>query len=172
MELRSQIELPKLKVNDVVLVRIVATARKHIIVDLYGKELFIPADRLKHTFIVNCKNDYQVGQNVQVRIKKIDIQNNIFELTAKELLENPFKKIRTIITEGGEYSAKVIGFPKNQSGVLVQIEKIDITALCRVPGTFNKIPYLNDKVLVKIYEIKEDKKQVYATLKRIIGGVS
>lgn len=172
MELRSQIELPKLKVTDTVLVRIVATARKHIIVDLYGKEIIIPADKLKHTYIVNCKNDYQVGQSLQVRIKKIDIENNMFELNAKELLENPFKNIRTIITEGGEYFAKVIGFPKNQSGVIVQIEQVEVTALCRIPGTFNRIPYLNDKVLIKIYDIQEDKKQIYATLKRIIGGVS
>ena len=171
MQLRSKIELPKLKINDVVLVRIVATARKHIIVDLYGKEIIIPADKLKHTYIVNCKNDYLVGQGLQVRVKKIDIENNIFELNAKELLENPFKKIRTIITEGGEYFARVIAFPKNQSGVIVQIENIDVTALCRIPGAFNRIPYINDKVLVKIYEIREDKKQIYATLKRIIGGV-
>lgn len=170
MELRSQIELPKLKVNDIVLVRIVATARKHIIVDLYGKEIIIPADKLKHTYIVNCKNDYQVGQSLQVRIKKIDIEKNIFELNAKELLENPFKKIRTIITEGGEYSAIVIGFPKNQSGVLVQIDRIGVTALCRIPGAFNRIPYLNDKVLIKIYAIEENEKRIYATLKRIIGG--
>lgn len=35
MSLRSKIELPKIKVNDIVRTRIVATARKYVIVDFY-----------------------------------------------------------------------------------------------------------------------------------------
>ena len=112
-----------------------------------------------------------VGQHLKVRIKKIDIGNNVFELSSKEFTDNPFKNIRTLITEGGEYFAKVIAFPKNRSGILVQIDKVGATALCRVPGAFNKVPYINSKVLIKIYEIHEDKKQVYATLKRDFGGI-
>lgn len=46
MELRSKIELPKLKVNDTVNVRILAVGVKHIIVELYGKEVIIKADNL------------------------------------------------------------------------------------------------------------------------------
>ena len=47
MELRSRIELPKLKVNDVVKVRILAVGAKHIIADLYGKEVIIKANNLQ-----------------------------------------------------------------------------------------------------------------------------
>ena len=36
MKLRSQIELPKVKKNDTVRVRIVGIGIKHIVVDLYG----------------------------------------------------------------------------------------------------------------------------------------
>ena len=68
MELRKELEIPKLKANDVVKVRIVAVARKYIIVDLYGIEVTIPADNLKHTFIVNAKDYYLVGDTLIVRI--------------------------------------------------------------------------------------------------------
>ena len=47
MELRSQIELPNLKVNDTIKVRIVGIGVKHIVVDMYGKEVIIKSLRIK-----------------------------------------------------------------------------------------------------------------------------
>lgn len=169
MELRKKIEIPKLKINDVVRVRIVAVARKYIIVDLYGVEVTIKAENLRHTFIVNAKDYYLVGDTLIVKVKKIDAINNVFELSSKELMENPYKNIRKYITENGEYIAEIIGYPKQKSGIIVQLESSKVTCLCRVPATFNSIPHLFDKVLIKITEIKEEKKLIYGILKRIIG---
>lgn len=169
MELRKKIEIPKLKINDVVRVRIVAVARKYIIVDLYGVEVTIKAENLRHTFIVNAKDYYLVGDTIIVKVKKIDAINNVFELSSKELMENPYKNIRKYITENGEYIAKIVGYPKQKSGIIVQLESSEVTCLCRVPATFNSIPHLFDKVLIKITEIKEEKKLIYGILKRIIG---
>ncbi len=170
MQLRQRLEIPKLKINDIVKVRIVAVARKYVIVDLYGIEVIIPAGNLKHTFIVNTKDYYSVGDSLIVRIKKLDTDNNIFELSAKELIENPYKNIRKYITEGGEYIGKIVGYPKQRSGIIVQLEDSDVTCLSRVPANFNSIPHLFDKVLIKVTEIQENKKLIYAVLKRIIGG--
>lgn len=47
MSLRSQIELPKIKKNDTLRVRIVGIGIKHIVVDLYGKEIIIKHEELK-----------------------------------------------------------------------------------------------------------------------------
>ena len=60
MEIRSKIEIPKLKINDSIRVRIIALGVKHILVDMYGKEVIIKADNLKHTYINNCKEIYKV----------------------------------------------------------------------------------------------------------------
>ena len=60
MEIRSKIEIPKLKINDSIRVRIIALGVKHILVDMYGKEVIIKADNLKHTYINNCKDIYKV----------------------------------------------------------------------------------------------------------------
>ena len=168
MELRAKVEIPKLKQNDVIRVRIIAVGVKHIIVDMYGKEVIIKANNLKHTYIVNCKDIYKVGDYLQVRIKQIDVQNNIFELSAKEFEENPFKNIRKYITLNGEYIGTVIAFPKQNSGILVQLENSKVTCMCRVPARFNTLPHFQDKVLIKITEIKEDKKFIYGYLMRII----
>lgn len=168
MELRSKIELPKLQINDSVKVRIIAVGVKHIIVDLYGKEVIIKADDLQHTYIVNCKDIYSPGEYLKVRITNIDIQNNIYELDAKCFIENPYKNIRKYITEQGEYTGKVIAFPKKNSGVIVQLDNTKITCLVRVPARFNEFPHYMENVLIRVSEIKEDKKLIYGYLMRII----
>lgn len=168
MKLRSKIELPKLKVNNTVIVRVLAVGVKHIVVELYGKEVIIKAENLKHTYIVNCKEYYSPGENLKVRIKSIDIENNKFQLSAKDFTENPFKNIRKYIVENGEYTGKVIAFPKQNSGIIVQLDNSKVSVLVRVPPRFNNYPHFMDNVLIKITEIKETKKLIYGYLMRII----
>lgn len=133
-----------------------------------GKEVIIKAANLKHTFIVNAKDDYLVGEKLLVRVKKFDIENNIFELSAKDLIENPYKNIRKYIVENGEYIGKIIGYPKQRSGVIVQLDISKVTCLVRVPATFNSVPHLFGKVLIRISEINNEKKLIYGLLKRIV----
>lgn len=168
MELRSQLELPKLNKNDSVKARILAVGVKHILVELYGKEVIIKAEDLQHTYILNCKDYYSPGEYLKVRIKNIDIERDLFELSAKEFTVNPFKNIRKYITENGEYTGKLIAFPKNRSGIIVQLDNTNVTCLARVPPRFNDYPHYLDKVLIKITEIKETKKMIYGYLMRII----
>lgn len=168
MELRAELELPKLNVNDTVRVRIIAVGVKHILVELYGKEVIIKAEDLQHTYIVNCKDYYVVGEYLKVRIKQIDITNNIFHLSAKDFTINPFQYIRKYIEVGGEYTGRVIAFPKQNSGIIVQLDNPGITCLIRVPAKFNSYPHYLDKVLIRITEIKEQKKLIYGYLMRVI----
>lgn len=169
MDLRSKLELPKLKVNDIARVRILAVGIKHIIVELYGQEVIIKADNLQHTYILNCKDLYVPGEYLKVRIKNIDIEKGIFELSAKDFINNPYKNIRKYITEGGEYTGKVIAFPKGNSGIIIQLDTTNITCLARVPARFNNYPHYLDNVLIKITEIKEEKKMIYGYLMRVIS---
>ena len=167
MELRSELELSKLKCNDTAKVRILAVGIKHILVELYGKEVVIKADNLQHTYILNCKDLYSPGGYLKVRIKNIDVQNNVFELSAKDFITNPYTNIRKYITENGEYTGKVVAFPKKNSGIIVQLDTTNITCLVRVPARFNNYPHFLDNVLIRITEIKEDKKLIYGYLMRI-----
>ena len=146
MELRSKLELPKLKINDIVRVRILSVGVKHIIVELYSP-----------------------GEYLKVRIKNIDIEKNIFELSSKDFIENPYKNIRKYIIKDGEYTGKVIAFLKGNSGIIVQLDVTNITCLARVPAKFNDYPHYLDKVLIKVTEIRENKKMIYAYLMRIIN---
>lgn len=167
MNLRAKLELPKLKLNDNIKVRIIAVGIKHIIVEMYGKELIIKAENLQHTYIVNCKDIYAPGDYLKVKIKTLDIENNIFELDAKCFLTNPYKSIRKFITEYGEYTGKVIAFPKKNSGIIIQLDQSNISCLVRVPARFNNYPHYMQNVLIKVTEINETKKLIYGYLMRV-----
>ena len=99
MNLRKQLELPKLKVNDTARARITSVGFKRILVELYGKEVTIKAEELQNTYIVNCKDIYKPGEYLKVRIIKIDIEKDILELSSKCFVENPYKDIRKYVTE-------------------------------------------------------------------------
>lgn len=167
MNLRAKLELPKLKLNDNIKVRIIAVGIKHIIVEMYGKEVIIKAENLQHTYIVNCKDIYTPGDYLKVKIKTLDIENNIFELDAKCFLTNPYKSIRKFITEYGEYTGKVIAFPKKYSGIIIQLDQSNISCLVRVPARFNNYPHYMQNVLIKVTEINETKKLIYGYLMRV-----
>lgn len=167
MNLRAKLELPKLKLNDNIKVRIIAVGIKHIIVEMYGKEVIIKAENLQHTYIVNCKDIYTPGDYLKVKIKTLDIGNNIFELDAKCFLTNPYKSIRKFITENGEYTGKVIAFPKKNSGIIIQLDQSNISCLVRVPARFNNYPHYMQNVLIKVTEINETKKLIYGYLMRV-----
>ena len=70
--------------------------------------------------------------------------------------------------KNGEYTGKVIAFPKGNSGVIVQLAVTDITCLVRIPARFNNYPHYLDNVLIKVSEIKEGKKLIYGYLMRFI----
>lgn len=167
MNLRAKLELPKLKLNDNIKVRIIAVGIKHIIVEMYGKEVIIKAENLQHTYIVNCKDIYTPGDYLKVKIKTLDIGNNIFELDAKCFLTNPYKSIRKFISEYGEYTGKVIAFPKKNSGIIIQLDQSNISCLVRVPARFNNYPHYMQNVLIKVTEINETKKLIYGYLMRV-----
>lgn len=167
MNLRAKLELPKLKLNDNIKVRVIAVGIKHIIVEMYGKEVIIKAENLQHTYIVNCKDIYTPGDYLKVKIKTLDIENNIFELDAKCFLTNPYKSIRKFISEYGEYTGKVIAFPKKNSGIIIQLDQSNISCLVRVPARFNNYPHYMQNVLIKVTEISETKKLIYGYLMRV-----
>lgn len=51
---------------------------------------------------------------------------------------------------------------------IVQLDNSNVTCMCKVLARFNSFPHFMDKVLIKVTEIQENKKFIYAYLMRII----
>ncbi len=75
------------------------------------EKVIIKADNLQHIFILNCKNYYIPGEYLKVRIEKIDIENDIFELSAKDFIENP-------------YTIRFNNYPHYLDNVLIKVPEI------------------------------------------------
>lgn len=52
----------------------------------------------------------------------------------------------------------------------MQLDTTNISCLVRVPARFNNFPHYLGNVLVRITEIKQEKKLIYGYLMRIIEG--
>ena len=50
----------------------------------------------------------------------------------------------------------------------MQLDTTNISCLVRVPARFNNYPHYLDNVLIRVTEIKEDKKLIYGYLMRVI----
>ena len=57
---------------------------------------------------------------------------------------------------------------KQNVRIIVQLDNNKITCLVRVPEKLNNYPHYFDNVLIKVTEIKEDKKLIYGYLMRVI----
>ena len=85
---------------------------------------------------------------------------NAFQITHIKLFASSLQNT-------GEYTGKVIAFPKKNSGIIVQLDIANITCLVRVPARFNNYPHYMQNVLIKITEINETKKLIYGYLMRV-----
>ena len=115
------------------------------------------------------ENPELVKENMRKKFQdsKLNLVDEVFELDAKCFLTNPYKSIRKFISEYGEYTGKVIAFPKKNSGIIIQLDQSNISCLVRVPARFNNYPHYMQNVLIKVTEINETKKLIYGYLMRV-----
>ena len=106
-----------------------------------------------------------LGAKIDFVILEIDKENNKLKVSAKELLEDPYKNIRIYFTEGGEYVGTITGYAPN--GVYIKLmQGVDAAAI--IPIWMNKSPNIGDSVAVRIYEIDVRKRKIYCSLLRVI----
>ena len=109
-------------------------------------------------------NNVSKKENIFVHNTRI-INNNM--LVSLDILCE-YKKRKRLNRYYLGYEPVIISFPKQNSGIIVQLDNTEVTCLVRVPAQFRTYPHLYDKVLVKVTEIKENKKFIYGYLMRII----
>lgn len=118
-------------------------------------------------YIEDVSKIYKINEHIKVLIKEIDEEKQVFKISIKELLEDPFKDIRKDFTEKGEYLAKTTGYTEN--GIFANISQ-GIDAVCVLPTWLDKPPLIGDKVIIKIYKIIPEKRKIYASIIKVLGG--
>lgn len=110
MEIKQKIEFPKYEKDDIVQAIVISVGIKHIKVNCLGKDVNLRIDDLDYGYIQDISNSYNVGDIIEARIIEIDKENYDLNISVKALLEDPYKKIRIYLTEGGEYIGTITGY--------------------------------------------------------------
>ena len=165
MEIKQKIEFDKHYEGDSVKATIISVGIKHIKVNCLGIDLNLRIDDLAYGYIEDVNEFYSVGDVIPVKILEIDKDKMTLKVSAKELMEDPYKNIRIYFTEGGEYIGKITGYAPN--GVYIKLmQGVDAAAI--IPIWMNKSPNKDDSVSVRIYEIDEKKRKIYCSILRVI----
>ena len=167
MERIKEINLKKLEVGDKIYSKVIGVWKKYIRVECIGIDFVIKAQDLQYGFVDDVSKIYKINEQVKVLIKSIDLENNKIKISIKDLLEDPFKNIRKDFTEGGEYLASITGYADN--GIFANIAQ-GVDTVCTLPTWLDRPPLPGDKVIIKIYKIIPERRKIYSSLVKVIGG--
>ena len=161
------ISLKKIEIGDKAYGKVVGTWRKYIRLYCLGTDFTIDAKDLEYGFVNDATKLYKNNDEIKVIVKEIDKEDKKIKISIKDLIEDPFKNIRKDFTEGGEYLAKVTGYSDN--GIYANISQ-GIDTICSLPPWLDAPPLPGNKVIIKIYRILPEKRRVYSSIIKILGG--
>ncbi len=90
-------------------------------VDIGGIEGLLPISEISYGRIDDVNDVLQVGQELEIAIKKIDWENNKFSFSLRDTLADPWSKVGSIYKVGGQYPGKVSRLA--QFGAFVTLEE-------------------------------------------------
>ncbi|GKX32314.1 hypothetical protein SH1V18_47940 [Vallitalea longa] len=151
-----------IKIGNIVEVSILLVLKKVIIVELHGKEIYVPVEDCVQYLTQDLRDleIYKVGDVVPVKI----IGTDPLKLSLKEaFLEKNFDT--TYVKIKGQYSGKVVSIVS--IGVFVKIPVIDIAILCRNVD-WRRALQIGDNVVIDIEKISEKEHRIWGHILRYL----
>ena len=167
MERLYDINIKKIEVGDKIYGKIIGVWKKFLRIECLGLDFIIKAQDLQYGYIEDVSKIYKINEQIKVIIKEISLKNKSIKISVKDLIEDPFKNIRKDFTEKGEYLATVTGYTDN--GIFANIAQ-GVDTVCILPTWLDRPPFPGEKVIIKIYKIVPEKRKIYSSLVKIIGG--
>lgn len=134
-----------------------------IYVELDGLEIFLPVQEISYGWVGEIANTIQPGDVFDVKINKVDRENQRLDISVKALQEDPWPAVADRYTKGNIYVGTVTGHA--DYGVFMDFEP-GVNVLCQHPksGKINK----GDKVAVLITRITPEEKKINGVITRVI----
>ena len=167
MEKLRDINIKKLDVGDKLYAKVIGIWKKYIRIEVCGTDFIFEAKDLQYGYIEDVSKIYKVNDQIKVIVKEISEEEKIIKVSIKDLLEDPYLNIRKDFMEKGEYLASVTGYTDN--GIFANIAQ-GVDTICTLPTWLDRPPFPGEKVIIKIYKIVPEKRKIYSSLVKIIGG--
>jgi small subunit ribosomal protein S1 len=90
-------------------------------VDIGGLEGLLPISEISYGRVEDVNDYLNVGQELEVAIKRIDWENNKFSFSLRDTLADPWSKVGTIYKAGGQHNGTVSRLA--QCGAFVTLEE-------------------------------------------------
>lgn len=155
----------ELKEGDVRTVTVRGLNWRYAIVDLGGIEVKLPAEELSWGYIDDVRDELQLGDTFDVKVKSVDKEKQEVTISLKDLLPCPWPEAAKRFKEGNDYVATVSGVV--EYGIFVNLPMKGVSALCPQPPRREVRESLKrgDKVLVTIRNVDAENKKIFASLK-------
>lgn len=160
-------EKPRVVDGMIVQGQVIQVLSKGIIVDALGCDIKIPKDELSHSYVGDAREEFHVGDKVNVRVSEISEKTvekngtNYRLVTAKgsikDTMRNNKEKLFAQFKEGGMYSAEVTYV--EEAGVFCRLRG-NMDCLVALPR-FGYMPKRGETRTIKITEKVEDKFFIY-----------
>ena len=167
MERLKEINIKRVTVGDKIYGKIVGVWKKYIRIETLGTDFVMKAKDLQYGYIEDVSKIYHINDEIKVMITEVSEEKQIIKISVKDLLEDPFKNIRKDFTEDGEYLATITGYTDN--AIFANITQ-GIDTICTLPAWLDRPPLPGEKVIVRIYKIIPEKRKIYSSLIKILGG--
>jgi small subunit ribosomal protein S1 len=134
-------------------------------VDIGGVEGLLPISEISYGRVDDIKQVLQVGQELEVAVKKIDWEANRFSFSLRDTLADPWQKVGSVYVEGGTRTGTVArlapfgAFVTLEDGIdgLVHISKLGAGRRLKHPGEVLKV---GEKLTVTIEKIDLEARRI------------
>ena len=167
LERLREINIKKIEVGDKIYGKIVGIWKKYVRVECLGIDFVIKAQDLQYGYIDDVSKIYKINEQLKVIIKEVSEETKDIKISVKDLLEDPFKNIRKDFMEKGEYLATITGYTDN--GMFANIAQ-GVDTVCTLPTWLDRPPLPGERVIIRIYKILPERRKIYSSLVKIIGG--
>ncbi len=134
-------------------------------VDIGGVEGLLPISEISYGRVEDIKQVLQVGQELEVAVKKIDWETNRFSFSLRDTLADPWQKVGSVYVEGGTCTGTVArlapfgAFVTLEDGIdgLVHISRLGAGRRLKHPGEVLKT---GEKLTVTIEKIDREARRI------------
>ena len=161
---------PRIVDDLIVKAQVVYTVSKGIIVDALGCEILVPKTELSHSYVGDARQEFKVGDSVNVRVSKIkkkEVEKNNSRYTlieaegsVKAATPDHRKLLFDQFKEDGIYAADVSYV--EESGVFCRLRG-GLDCLCAHPK-YGDMPKRGKPVMIRVTEKDEERLYIYGLI--------
>ncbi|MGD2156926.1 MAG: S1 RNA-binding domain-containing protein [Anaerolineales bacterium] len=163
--------LQELEVGDVIESQIVNVVDFGVFVDLNGVDGLVHKSELDWERINNPRKEFEIGENIKVKVLDIDVSRERVSLSRKALLSNPWEELEEKYEPGDLVKGKVVSvldfgaFVELPEGVqgLIHASEIGYSAMGSPENTVRP----GEIVLVRIISIDAERERISLSMRRV-----